>query len=1355
MKKISLFALLFWAVSSISFTAYAQAPDNDTCETAAAISCDDVISGSTSSATSTGAPTDYCGTSEGAAGVWYVFEGNGDAITASLCNSSFDTKIQVYEGSCGALTCVTGNDDNFASCSQSSRSEVDFDTTVGVNYYIYVFGYGTNTGDYELALTCTPFVDPTVYVDCSAGPVSAELCYENSTLNSYVYTSLDGSPLNLSILSGEVENNWDPMIVLDSDGTELYNGFGASGDVSGLSFQSTGDTITLQIDADGGLSCSSSTSIDPINVTVSCATCENPAATYTLVSDCANGPQFNVDVDITSLGSSSELVISDDQGGTSQTISVTGIVTMGPYPNGTPVSFTVANSSDANCFIVSSPIVQDLCLENVVDCDSGPVTTDFCYGNGDLLSISYTSTDGSPLSLNIISGEVENNWDPMIVLDSDGTEIYSGFGASGNVSGLSFQSTGDTITLQIDADGSASCESSSSIDPISVSVSCATCENPEVAYMLMSDCANGEQFVVNVDITNLGSATALSITDDYGSTPQEATATGTYVMGPYPNGTSVQVSTANSDDSNCVVNSTSLTQDACPPDNDICATATTIACGEIMTGNTSTATSNGAPTAFCGTGSGAPGVWYTFEGTDEIITASLCGSSYDTKIQIYEGDCSALNCVIGNDDSCGVNSEVVFIADVGTTYYVYVYGFGSSTGDYELILGCEPIPDPPVNDECSEATVLTANDGFECVSFESGTVYGATASSEDNSCFGSDDDDVWFSFEAVSADAAVSLSNVVGNNTDLYHVLYEGDDCSNLTQLYCSDSDSSLANGLTIGATYFVRVYSYTSNPLQNITFDICVFAVPPPVITDTELYTADELVRDVLLGGDDCGQIFNVTSSTGSDFGDVNGIGYFDQNGSAWPFENGLVLSTGNVEDIGGPESGTISDGGWDWPGDADLEANVSTVDIGDSNNASIVEFDFIPVVNHMSFDFIFGSEEYGTFQCDYSDAFAFLLTYPDGSVVNLAKIPGTDDEVSVFSVRDEAYNSFCSSVNPEWFDKYYGNGGDEPLTDPVNIIGYTKKMTAEADVVPGELYHIKLVIADALDDQLDSAVFIGGGSFEIGSPDLGDDILLSSGNANCQGDEVIITAYESVDQQPPNSEITWYQDGVLIEEATGNLSWGVTETGYYSVGVTINGTTCTFNDEVLIEFFPVPVVQMSDDSVVKCANEDYVLEALVTNISTAVPAFGDLVYTWYDDGEEVQSGPSSTYTLTASEERNGMISVTVTDSTTGCSADGTTDVSFYENEYCVDIPQGLSPNGDGVNDCVILDHLEAEEDIADFVVYNRYGTEVFRKTEYVKEWCGTDQSGGEILPVGTYFYIVTFKSEKDPIRSWIYLNY
>ena len=65
---------------------------------------------------------------------------------------------------------------------------------------------------------------------------------------------------------------------------------------------------------------------------------------------------------------------------------------------------------------------------------------------------------------------------------------------------------------------------------------------------------------------------------------------------------------------------------------------------------------------------------------------------------------------------------------------------------------------------------------------------------------------------------------------------------------------------------------------------------------------------------------------------------------------------------------------------------------------------------------------------------------------------------------------------------------------------------ITAMATVIPNDQYHIKLVIADDQDTLFDSAVFLSAGSFDIGTIDLGDDILLTSGNANCLGDEVLL---------------------------------------------------------------------------------------------------------------------------------------------------------------------------------------------------------------------------------------------------------
>ncbi|MGB0769602.1 MAG: hypothetical protein ACPGPB_02495, partial [Flavobacteriaceae bacterium] len=144
--------------------------------------------------------------------------------------------------------------------------------------------------------------------------------------------------------------------------------------------------------------------------------------------------------------------------------------------------------------------------------------------------------------------------------------------------------------------------------------------------------------------------------------------------------------------------------------NDLCTDAIAVSCGDTVTGSTDAATSTGAPTGFCGTSSGAPGVWYEFTGTGQEITFSLCGSSYDTKIQVYSGDCSNLECIDGNDDSCSTQSEVSITSIENESYLVYVYGWGSSTGDFTLDVSCAEAPDPIENDICTDAITVSCGD---------------------------------------------------------------------------------------------------------------------------------------------------------------------------------------------------------------------------------------------------------------------------------------------------------------------------------------------------------------------------------------------------------------------------------------------------------------------------------------------------------------------------------------------------------------------------------------------------------------------------------------------------------------------
>jgi len=406
--------------------------------------------------------------------------------------------------------------------------------------------------------TCT-----TTVVDCTAGPVNLNFCYDSSVNEEFIFVSSDGSPLNLVVNSGNVENNFDEFIVLDTNNAELFNGYGAGGNLAGLSFQSSGDTITVQVTPDGSISCQSSGNINPIDITVSCATCVNPQVDFQLIDDCINAPQFFVEANVTDLGSATDLDITDNQGNPAQTVSTPGIVSFGPYPNGTVVELTAVNNQDANCQAVSPQFTQDVCTTTLVDCTAGPVNLNFCYDSGVIEEFTFVSSDGSPLNLVVNSGNVENNFDEFIVLDTNNAELFNGYGAGGNLAGLSFQSSGDTITVQVTPDGSIDCQGSTSINPIDITVSCATCVNPQVDFQLIDDCINAPQFFVEANVTDLGSATDLDITDNQGNPAQTVSTPGIVSFGPYPNGTVVELTAVNNQDVNCQAVSPQFTQDVC------------------------------------------------------------------------------------------------------------------------------------------------------------------------------------------------------------------------------------------------------------------------------------------------------------------------------------------------------------------------------------------------------------------------------------------------------------------------------------------------------------------------------------------------------------------------------------------------------------------------------------------------------------------------------------------------------------------------------------------------------------------------------------------------------------------------
>ena len=340
--------------------------------------------------------------------------------------------------------------------------------------------------------------------------------------------------------------------------------------------------------------------------------------------------------------------------------------------------------------------------------------------------------------------------------------------------------------------------------------------------------------------------------------------------------------------------------------------------------------------------------------------------------------------------------------------------------------------------------------------------------------------------------------------------------------------------------------------------------------VTVNDTYTAQQLVQNVLVNSP-CANVSNF-SVIGDNFSaGENSYGYFSSVPGSFPFSNGIILSTARARRAEGPNTDLIDEGSTAWTGDNDLE---QALGINTTYNATILEFDFTPLTSKVSFDYIFASEEYhDNAQCQYSDGFAFLLKEAgSGSYQNLALIPNTNTPVLVTTVHPDIPGG-CPAANAQYFGSYNGN------TSAINYNGQTAVLTAKATVTPGTTYHIKLVIADDTNYRYDSAIFLGGGSFNVGV-DLGPDQLIATNNPVCAGKTYPLDATEAA-----ATSYKWYKNNALINGASGPL-YTVSSAGVYKVEITFGTSTCIATGEVTIEYSPLPA--LANTTLVQC-DEDH----------------------------------------------------------------------------------------------------------------------------------------------------------------------
>jgi hypothetical protein len=293
-----------------------------------------------------------------------------------------------------------------------------------------------------------------------------------------------------------------------------------------------------------------------------------------------------------------------------------------------------------------------------------------------------------------------------------------------------------------------------------------------------------------------------------------------------------------------------------PPSNNECTGAiaiTTQPFGATCAASVS-ATTNGAthstPDPSCGVAESNDDIWYSFTASSQTIILrfsnailTTTGNSGLLGYALYNGSCPSSSTTVSCDPGFGFSNgyQIINGLTIGNTYYLRL--FSSAGNNYMTFDFCvQDVPPPPANNECTGAIAITTQPfGAACAASVSATTNGATHSTPDPSCGNVEsNDDIWYSFTAASQTIMLRFSNAVltttGNSGVLGYALYNGSCPSSSTTVSCNagfgfSNGYQIINGLTIGNTYYLKLFSSAGN--NYMTFDFCVQDVPPPPAND------------------------------------------------------------------------------------------------------------------------------------------------------------------------------------------------------------------------------------------------------------------------------------------------------------------------------------------------------------------------------------------------------------------------------------------------------------------------------------------------------------------------------------------
>jgi hypothetical protein len=626
---------------------------------------------------------DYVG-SNTAEDVWYKIVGTGNTITVSLCAAftSYDSQILVTcSADCQNFTCVGGNDDAFtAGCAISSSRSIEwFCSEVGREYFIVVDGWSTADGNFELSIS-DDGIPCTGAVDCS--PLG-RCCY----LDGGVPMCTDNQAADCALLGGQ----WDDLTNCASNPCPVAR---------------------CCYDDNGTPACTDNTELQCIalagvwSANLSCAT--NPCPTFLQgTEECVDAPELTIGQEV--------------QGTTAGYNLDATLITCGTTLTSAPgVWLKVIGNGDS--------LSVTTCAGDVFEYDTKLGV--FCGSCDNLLCVAGDDDDTCPI----------NGLYSRVRWCSELGRTYfiyvTGFSTNSGTYHLVVNDEGPCLGNPPDCTLEGRCCYLDAGNPVCEDLLIDDCSTLGGLFNANFSCATDPCPIGRCCYLDGGAAACADNTEiECNALGGDWTSGVTCASDPCPlgrccydnNGTPA---CANNIELECQAlaglwDGTLDCNTACPTillGADECVDAVPVPSYNQQFVGTADGYLGETALPVCASWYNTntpPAVWYSFMGTGNTVTVSLCDalSTYDSEIGIFCGaDCQTLECVASSDDFCGLQSEITFCSVQNAEYKLMISAFSAlSTPPFNYAftitddgIPCEPTVVCPVTVTCEPVADLAA-----------------------------------------------------------------------------------------------------------------------------------------------------------------------------------------------------------------------------------------------------------------------------------------------------------------------------------------------------------------------------------------------------------------------------------------------------------------------------------------------------------------------------------------------------------------------------------------------------------------------------------------------------------------------